>query len=64
MGRILYEDTLKNNVVVNMAAPDEKPYKEPNSVHIGDDWDTMMEDFIDDFDDYQDLNFPSVDDDY
>ena len=64
MGRVLYEDTLKNNMVINMSPSDDKPYKEPNSVHIGDDWDTMMEDFIDDFDDYQDVNFPNMDDDY
>ena len=64
MGRVLYEDTLKNDVPVNISAADDKPYNEPNSVHIGDDWDTMMEDFIDDFDDYQDVSFPNVDDDY
>lgn len=64
MGRILYEDTLNNNSDNSINAMDDKPYNEPNSVHIGDDWDTMIEDFIDDFDDYQDVNFPSIDDDY
>lgn len=63
MGRILYEDTLKNTPD-EMLAADDRPYIEPNSVHITDDWDTMIEDFIDDFDDYQDVNFPSADDDY
>lgn len=43
---------------------DNTPYREPNSIHITDDWDTMMEDFIDDFDDYRDVNFPTTDDDY
>jgi len=63
MGRILYEDTLKNTPD-EMLSMDDKPYREPNSVHITDDWDTMMEDFLDDFDDYQDVNFPTTDDDY
>jgi len=43
---------------------DDKTYREPNSVHITDDWDTLMEDFLDDFDDYNDIDFPSTDEDF
>ncbi len=39
-------------------------YREPNSLHISDDWDTLMEDFLDDFEDYQDVDFPKPDEDY
>lgn len=42
----------------------DESYKEPNSVHITEDWDTMMEDFYDDYEDFQDVDFPSPDEDY
>ncbi|MDH5229996.1 MAG: hypothetical protein OEZ58_06895 [Gammaproteobacteria bacterium] len=38
-------------------------YREPNSVHITEDWDTMMEEFYDDYEDFGDVDFPAVDDD-
>ncbi|MCF6299293.1 MAG: hypothetical protein L3J01_05375 [Thiomicrorhabdus sp.] len=58
MGRVLVEDTLDSAPNVG------KTYHEPNSVHLADDWNTSMEEFIDDFDDYQDLNLPGMDDEY
>jgi len=63
MGQVLYEDTLAKNAK-SMLAMDDKPYSEPKSVQIADEWDTQIEDFVDDFDDYQDVNFPNTDDDY
>lgn len=60
MARIDHLDT--NNTESELFSMDENFYKEPNSVHISDDWDTLMEDFLDDFDDYNDLNFPDLDD--
>ena len=63
MGRVLYEDTL-NTTSGEKSSRDDKTFHEPNSVHLADDWNTSVEDFIDDFDDYQDLNFPAMDDDY
>ena len=62
MGRLFYEDASHENQNEQFSM-DEKPYHEPNSVHISEDWDTIMEDFLDDFDDYQDVNFPRIDDD-
>jgi len=62
MGRVFYEgDSSKK--IDELSAMDDKPYTEPNSLHITDDWDTMMEDYLDDFDDYQDISFPTPDDD-
>jgi len=62
MGRIYYQEST-NESRDEYKSMDDKSYHEPNSVHIADDWDTMMEDFLDDFDDYQDINFPSGEDD-
>ncbi|HFE39158.1 MAG TPA: hypothetical protein ENK06_12190 [Gammaproteobacteria bacterium] len=63
MGRVLYEDTFEP-ASDDLSSFDDKMYREPNSVHLAEDWNTSMEDFIDDFDDYQDLNFPNLDDEY
>ena len=62
MARIDHLET--NNTENELLSMDEHFYKEPNSVHISDDWDTLMEDFLDDFDDYNDLDFPDMDDDF
>lgn len=62
MGRIYYEES-GGEFREELIPMDEKNYREPNSLHIAEDWDTMMEDFLDDFDDYQDINFTSSDDD-
>ena len=56
MGKVYYKDG-QNEV----KAADENTYTEPASVYITEDWDTLMEDFLDDFDDYQDVSFPSDD---
>ncbi len=63
MGQILYEGMLDSQPS-EILAKDDKTYTEPNSVRITDDWNTSIEDFGDDYDDYQDLNFPSTDDDF
>lgn len=47
-----------------MSMDDQHVYREPNSLHISDDWDTLMEDFLDDFEDYTDVDFPKPDDDF
>ncbi len=44
--------------------PSDEAYSEPTSVFISDEWDVISEDFLDDFDDFGDINFPHVDDDY
>ena len=61
MARVDHLET--NNTESEFLSMDDSFYKEPNSVHISEDWDTIMEDFLDDFDDYQDVNFPRIDDD-
>jgi len=63
MGQLYYKEAAEggHEEAISM---DDKMYREPNSVHISDDWDTIMEDFLDDFDDYQDINLPTNDDDY
>jgi len=62
MGRVYYKDGPGDISNERLAAEDTQ-YKEPSSLHITEEWDTIMEDFLDDFDDYQDVNFPSSDDD-
>jgi len=37
---------------------------EPSTIFISDDWDVIGEDYLDDYDDLGDLDFPSLDDDY
>ncbi len=39
-------------------------YKEPISIQIDDEWDTMMEEYFDEIDDFQDIDFPRLDNDY
>jgi len=63
MGQLYYKDAADSGREEAISM-DDKTYREPNSVHISDDWDTIMEDFLDDFDDYQDLNMPTNDEDY
>ncbi len=63
MGQLYYKDASENGKEEAFSL-DDKVYNEPNSVHISDDWDTIMEDFLDDFDDYQDFSMPNNDDDY
>ena len=38
-------------------------YIEPRSGQLGEDWDTMMEEFFDEYEDFRDINIPSSDDD-
>ncbi len=40
---------------------DDNVYREPHSVNITENWETSMEDFLDDFEDYQDIDFPTPD---
>jgi len=61
MARVLYEDMMDSEGQMSMG---ESIPKEVNSVAANDEWNTVMEDFVDDYDDYQDLNFPELDDDY
>ncbi len=35
-----------------------------NDRDLGDDWDMAMDDFIDEYEDFQDIDFPSMDDDF
>ena len=37
---------------------------EPKSIYLDDDWDTMMEDFGDEYDEFNDIDFPTLDDDF
>jgi len=62
MDRVYYSDG-PEDVPNKHIAVDDTQYNEPASLHITEEWDTIMEDFLDDFDDYQDVNFPSSDDD-
>ncbi len=41
----------------------DEVYREPDSVHISSDWDTVMDDFYDDCD-YLDFEPPLLDDDF
>lgn len=41
----------------------EESYKEPSSVYITENWDTMMEEYYDDYDDFHDIDMPTPDDD-
>lgn len=61
MARVLYEDMMDSEGRMSMG---ESIPKDVNSVAANDDWNTAMEDFSDDYDDYQDLNFPDMDDDF
>jgi len=63
MGRVLYESML-DSLSGGIVAKDDKTYSEPNSVRVTEDWNTSIEDYGEDYDDYQDLNFPTVDDDF
>lgn len=36
---------------------------EPTSIFISDEWDVINDDFLDDFDDLGDIDFPTLDDD-
>ncbi|MDX1811467.1 MAG: hypothetical protein R3240_05940 [Gammaproteobacteria bacterium] len=62
MARLNYEESPRGDA--EYLSMDDKTYREPNSVHISDEWDTLMEDFLDDFDDYTDVDFPSPDDEF
>ncbi|MDH5377225.1 MAG: hypothetical protein OEX00_02745 [Gammaproteobacteria bacterium] len=42
----------------------EENFRDGESVYITEDWDTMMEEFYDDYEDFQDVDFPTLDDDY
>jgi len=63
MGQLYYQEGVQKPRE-DAVSLDDKNYHEPNSVHISEDWDTIMEDFLDDFDDYQDINMPTNDDEY
>jgi hypothetical protein len=39
-------------------------HMEPNPGQLGDDWDTMMEEYFDDYEDFRDIDMPSSDDEY
>jgi len=41
----------------------EESYKEPASAQITDDWDTVMDDYYDEYEDFNDVDIPNVDDD-
>ncbi|MDH5545936.1 MAG: hypothetical protein OEZ43_10100 [Gammaproteobacteria bacterium] len=41
----------------------EDSYFEPTSGQLGEDWDTLMEEYFDDYEDFKDVNFPDSDDD-
>lgn len=62
MGRVHYEESSASEFE-DFKPVEENVYREPISVHFSEDWDTLMEDFLDDFDDYQDVDFPAADDD-
>lgn len=62
MGQLYYKDTAPSEGREEAISMDDKNYREPNSVHISEEWDTMMEDFIDEFDDFQDVGFSSDED--
>lgn len=62
MGRMHYEEPSASEFE-EFIPMDDKVYREPSSVHLSEDWDTLMEDFLDDFDDYHDLDFPTPDED-
>jgi len=64
MGQLYYKDTTLESSREEAVSMDDKTYREPNSVHISEEWDTIMEDFLDDFDDYQDVGLPTNDEDY
>ena len=64
MGQLYYKDASFDGGKEEAVSLDDKIYNEPNSVHISDEWDTIMEDFLDDFDDYQDIGSPKNDSDY
>lgn len=63
MARVLYEDMMDSEGRMSVG---ESTLKDVNSISVAanDEWNTVMEDFADDIDDYQDLNFPDMDDDY
>jgi len=42
----------------------EESYKEPVSIQITDDWDTVMDDYYDEYDDFNDIDLPHADDDF
>ncbi|MDH3325658.1 MAG: hypothetical protein OEM38_02935 [Gammaproteobacteria bacterium] len=63
MGQLYYKEASEGGREEAISM-DDKVYREPNSVHISDDWDTIMEDFLDDFEDYQDTGLPPSNDDY
>lgn len=62
MARMHYDESSRNDG--DIFSMDDGAYREPNSLHISDEWDTLMEDFLDDFDDYNDIDFPSADDEF
>lgn len=35
---------------------------EPNPSQLGDDWDTMMEEYMDEYEEFNDVGFPKLDD--
>lgn len=63
MARVLYEDML-DSTSGGQVAIEAKTSVDTGTSFATDEWNTTMEDFSDDFDDYQDLSFPSMDDDY
>jgi len=64
MGQLYFKDMGLGGGSEEAMSTDDKIYHEPNSVHISDDWDTIMEDFLDDYDEHQDMNGSSNDEDY
>ena len=63
MGRMHYDNSPQGDSG-DFLSMDDGVYREPNSLHISEDWDTLMEDFLDDFEDYTDVDFPTPDDDF
>lgn len=63
MNRMNYDAASQSEFDDHMSM-DDHVYREPNSLYISEDWDTLMEDFLDDFEDYQDVDFPTPDEDF
>lgn len=49
---------------INNSIRIDDAYKEPKSIQIDDEWDTNMEEYFDEIEDFQDIDFPRLDNDY
>lgn len=54
----ILQGTAHDEVFEDSYMLDDQRYSEPMSVQITDDWDTMMEEYLDDIDDFGDMDFP------